>query len=726
LRKIERLTVTKLHRKNSELSTPAKISPVTLAKLAKLGIHHRADLLLHLPLRYEDETHLSPIDTVQVGETVQVQGTIMHSEIMFRPRRTLVCRLQDNGDELYLRFLNFYPSQQKQLAEGKQIRAIGEVRMGYYGLEMVHPKCRAVDDETPLQQSLTPIYPTTAGLSQITLRKFISNALDVVPLTETLPESLLKKLQLANFGDSLKLLHNPPPDISETTLEARNHHAWRRIKFDELLAQQLSMRIHHRERNLRIAPALAAKNKLTKKLIKALPFALTKAQQKVFAEISNDIAQAHPMQRLLLGDVGSGKTIVAALAALQAIENGYQVAFMAPTEILAEQHFIKLNEWLVPLGLEPVWLSGSLKKKDKTAAIERIAQGTTQIAVGTHALFQSSVEFNKLGLVIVDEQHKFGVQQRLALRNKGKTEKTVRPEPVEGKELSESVVRQAHHERTDEKVGEPHQLMMSATPIPRTLAMSYYADLDVSVIDELPPGRTPIVTKLVSDTRRDEVCERIRAACAHGQQAYWVCPLIDESEILQLQNALETFQLLTETFPEFRVGLVHGKLSSAEKVATMAAFKANQLQLLVATTVIEVGVDVPNASLMVIEHAERMGLAQLHQLRGRVGRGTTQSTCILLFQQPLSELARARLKVIFENTDGFEIAQQDLQLRGPGELLGARQSGVAMLRFADLATDEKILEQAREAADELLRDFPDAAQAHLRRWMANKHDFLHV
>ncbi|NOU01041.1 MAG: ATP-dependent DNA helicase RecG, partial [Gallionella sp.] len=475
--------------------------------------------------------------------------------------------------------------------------------------------------------------------------------------------------------------------------EARNHHAWRRIKFDELLAQQLSMRIHHRERNLRIAPALAAKNMLTKKLIKALPFSLTKAQQKVFAEISHDLAQAHPMQRLLLGDVGSGKTIVAALAALQAIENGYQVAFMAPTEILAEQHFIKLNEWLIPLGLEPVWLSGSLKKKDKTAAIERIAQGTTQIAIGTHALFQSSVEFNKLGLVIVDEQHKFGVQQRLALKNKG---------------------------------AEPHQLMMSATPIPRTLAMSYYADLDVSVIDELPPGRTPIVTKLVSDTRRDEVCERIRAACAHGQQAYWVCPLIDESEILQLQNALETFQLLTETFPEFRVGLVHGKLSSAEKVATMAAFKANQLQLLVATTVIEVGVDVPNASLMVIEHAERMGLAQLHQLRGRVGRGTTQSTCILLFQQPLSELARARLKVIFENTDGFEIAQQDLQLRGPGELLGARQSGVAMLRFADLATDENILEQARVAADELLRDYPDAAQAHLRRWMANKHDFLHV
>ena len=704
---------------------PTKISPATLARFAKIGIHHRADLLLHLPLRYEDETHLSPIDTVQVGEAVQVQGTITHSEITFRPRRTLVCRLQDNGDELYLRFLNFYPSQQKQLAVGNQIRAIGEVRMGYYGLEMVHPKCRAVDDETPLQQSLTPIYPTTAGLSQITLRKFISNALDVVPLSETLPESLLKKLHLAGFGDSLKLLHNPPPDISAATLEASNHHAWRRIKFDELLAQQLSMRIHHRERNKRIAPALTAKNKLTKKLIKALPFSLTKAQKKVFAEISDDLAQGHPMQRLLLGDVGSGKTIVAALAALQAIENGYQVAFMAPTEILAEQHFIKLNEWLIPLGLEPVWLSGSLKKKEKAAAVERIAQGTTQIAIGTHALFQNSVEFNKLGLVIVDEQHKFGVQQRLALRNKGKASQPVRGELVEPYSDKTNTLRQAQGERIDE-LHEPNQLMMSATPIPRTLAMSYYADLDVSVIDELPPGRTPIVTKLVSDTRRDEVCERIRAACAQGQQAYWVCPLIDESEILQLQNALETFQLLTEIFLEFRIGLVHGKLSSTEKAQIMAAFKAGEIHLLVATTVIEVGVDVPNASLMVIEHAERMGLAQLHQLRGRVGRGTTQSTCILLFQQPLSELARARLKVIFENTDGFVIAQQDLQLRGPGELLGARQSGVAMLRFADLTTDEKILEQARVAADELLRDFPEAAQLHLRRWMANKHDFLHV
>jgi ATP-dependent DNA helicase RecG len=430
-------------------------------------------------------------------------------------------------------------------------------------------------------------------------------------------------------------------------------------------------------------------------LLKKLPFKLTGAQQKVWKEIAHDLAQAHPMQRLLLGDVGSGKTIVAALAALQAIENGYQVAFMAPTEILAEQHYLKLSEWLVPLGITPVWLSGSLKKKEKTAAAERIADGDTLLAIGTHALFQASVEFNKLGLVIVDEQHKFGVQQRLSLRNKG---------------------------------DEPHQLMMSATPIPRTLAMSYYADLDVSVIDELPPGRTPIVTKLVSDARRDEVFERVRAACMAGRQAYWVCPLIEKSDALEveLQNAIETHQQLTEALPELKVGLAHGRLPPAEKAAVMAAFKASELHLLVATTVIEVGVDVPNASLMVIDHAERMGLAQLHQLRGRVGRGAAESMCVLLFMQPLSELARERLKVIYENTDGFVIAQQDLQLRGPGELLGARQSGVAMLRFADLTEDEDLLEQARLSADELLRNAPEVARAHLQRWMANKHDFLQV
>jgi len=694
---------------------PTKISPATLNKLAKLGIHHRSDLLLHLPLRYEDETHLAPIETAQPGETIQVQGEITHSEIMYRPRRTLVCRLRDSGGELYLRFLNFYSSQQKQLAEGKLIRAIGEIRNGYYGLEMVHPKCRAVDAGTPLQQSLTPVYPTTAGLRQATLSKLITNALEILPLTDTLPEQILKKLGLADVGESLKVLHNPSPDISSITLEDRSHPAWQRIKFDELLAQQLSMRIHHRERGKRKASEMKAKGNLTSKLIKALPFKLTQAQQKTFSEISHDINQSHPMQRLLLGDVGSGKTIVAALAALQAIENDYQVALMAPTEILAEQHFLKLSDWLIPLGITPVWLSGSLKKKEKKLATDKIASGETRLAIGTHALFQSSVVFQNLGLAIVDEQHKFGVQQRLALHKKGSGKGALdgRGEEVNASEAVNAEII-------------PHQLMMSATPIPRTLAMSYYADLDVSVIDELPPGRTPVATKLISDTRREEVFERVRAACMVGRQAYWVCPLIDESEALQLQTAIETYQLLTDIFPDLRVGLVHGKLDNAEKVRVMSSFKSGELQLLVATTVIEVGVDVPNASMMVIDHAERMGLAQLHQLRGRVGRGAAESLCVLLYQQPLSELARERLKIIYESTDGFEIAQQDLRLRGPGELLGARQSGVAMLRFADINADEDLLDQARLTADELLSDFPEAAQLHLQRWMANKHDYLHV
>jgi ATP-dependent DNA helicase RecG len=638
---------------------PLKIAPATQSKFTKLGIHTPFDLVLHLPLRYEDETRITRIADLVPGASAQVEGEIIHSEVMYRPRRSLVCQLQDDSGILYLRFLNFYPSQQKQLAVGKKIRALGEPRMGFFGDEMVHPKCRVAGESVPLKQALTPVYPTTAGLPQATLTKHITAALNELELNDTLPQKILQRLHLPEFAASVKLLHQPPPNIDEDALLERAHPAWMRIKFDELLAQQLSMRVHYRERSQRVAPKLAAHNRLTDALLEDLPFALTGAQKKVWHEIS--------------------------------IENGYQVAFMAPTEILAEQHYLKLRDWLAPLGIEPMWLSGSLKKKDKTTAAESIANGDTQLAIGTHALFQNSVEFKKLGLVIVDEQHKFGVQQRLALRGKG---------------------------------AEPHQLMMSATPIPRTLAMSYYADLDVSVIDELPPGRTPIVTKLVSDARREEVFERVRAACLEGRQAYWVCPLIDESEALQLQTALETYATLTQIFPDLRIGLAHGKLSSAEKAETMAAFKAGELQLLVATTVIEVGVDVPNASLMVIDHAERMGLAQLHQLRGRVGRGAAESMCVLLFQQPLSELARARLKIIYENTDGFEIAQQDLRLRGPGELMGARQSGVPMLRFADLGEDDKLLDKARDIADEMLRDFPEAAQAHLHRWMANEPDYL--
>jgi ATP-dependent DNA helicase RecG len=705
---------------------PASLSKITLGKLAKLGIHNRFDLVLHLPLRYEDETQLQRIADLVPGTHAQVEGKIIHCEIAYRPRRTLLCQLQDESGILHLRFLHFYPSQQKQLAAGKHIRALGEARMGYFGMEMVHPRCRAVGADTPLKRALTPVYPTIAGLPQAALSKNIQSAIVELELSDTLPQTLLSRLRLPPFADSVLLLHNPPPDIDEAALAERAHPAWLRIKFDELLAQQLSMRVHYRKRHSRNAPQLPPHHRLTRQLLESLPFALTSAQQKSLNEISRDLAQSHPMQRLLQGDVGSGKTVVAALAALQAIENGYQAAFMAPTEILAEQHYLKLHEWLVPLGIEPVWLSGSLKKRDKEVAAERIASGKTQLAIGTHALFQQQVEFAKLGLVIVDEQHKFGVQQRLALRGKG---------------------------------NEPHQLMMSATPIPRTLAMSYYADLDVSVIDELPPGRTPVITKLISDARREEVFERVRTACLEGRQAYWVCPLIDESEEQlrhvtgevsslreqlpcpssrtrrlrrtvsegrQLQTAIETCETLRATFPDLNVGLVHGRLPPAEKAAVMAAFKVKEIQLLVATTVIEVGVDVPNASLMVIDHAERMGLAQLHQLRGRVGRGAAESMCVLLYQQPLSELARERLRIMYENSDGFAIAQYDLKLRGPGELLGARQSGVPMLRFADINEDAALLNAARAVADELLRDHPEAAHAHLQRWMANRHDYLHV
>ena len=674
--------------------TLSKLPKATLAKLHKLGLHTADDLALHLPLRYDDETALQPLAALTPGASAQVEAEVIYCEVLFRPRRTLVAQLADGGGILYLRFLNFYPSQIKQLEVGKRIRALGEVRQGYFGLEMVHPKCRSVGEDTPLNTTLTPVYPLVAGLPNRTLSKLIRDALAQLELTDSLPTELRQRLTLPDFAASLHILHHPPADVAEVDLQARRHPAWRRLIFDELLAQQLSMRSHYRKRQARSAPALPPDSGLEQALLARLPFALTPAQRHAYGEISRDLARPHPMQRLLQGDVGSGKTVVAALAALQAFASGRQVALMSPTEILAEQHYLKLSEWLTPLGIVPVWLSGSLKRDEKLAACARIANGQTPLAIGTHALFQEAVEFADLGLVIVDEQHKFGVKQRLALHGKGR--------------------------------GEPHQLMMSATPIPRTLAMSFYADLDVSVIGELPPGRSPVATRLVNESRRDEVLERVRLACASGQQAYWVCPLIEESEALQLQTAEDTYALLATALPDLRVGLVHGRMKSADKALVMAEFKAGAIQLLVATTVIEVGVDVPQASLMVIEHAERMGLAQLHQLRGRVGRGAAQSSCILLFQPPLSELAKARLKIIYEHSDGFEVARQDLLLRGPGELLGARQSGVPMLRYADLERDADLLDAARSAADELLAHHPEAAQMHLQRWLGSRHDYLHV
>ena len=660
-------------------------------KLPKLGIRRDFDLVLHLPLRYVDETHIYPIREAPMGQTVQVEGVVVKSEVRFRPRRQFVCLVEDASGALYLRLINFYPSQAKVLSEGARVRLLGEIRVGFLGPEMVHPQFRAVKEEAPLKESLTPVYPTTAGLSQISLRGLIGKALARCDLADTLPESLRDEQGLMPFSDAVRYLHDPPPDVSLARLEDRSHAAWRRLKFDELLAQQLSMCRHYLRRKRREAPALPARHELTQKLRESLPFRLTRAQEKVVAEIDADLAQAHPMHRLLQGDVGSGKTVVAALACAQAMENGYQAAVMAPTEILAEQHYRKLVEWFTPLDIKVAWLSSSLSKKEKTEMQRLIASGEAMLAVGTHALFQTDVDFARLGLAVVDEQHRFGVTQRLALHNKGLN---------------------------------PHQLMMSATPIPRTLAMSYYADLDVSVIDELPPGRMPIVTRLVDDGRREEVIARIRDACLKGRQAYWVCPLVEESEKLELQAAQETYAALSATFPELRVGLVHGRMPARDKARVMQAFKDGQIHLLVATTVIEVGVDVPNASLMVIEHAERMGLAQLHQLRGRVGRGAEASACILLYQGPLSELARARLKVIYESADGFEIARQDLELRGPGEFLGARQSGVPLLRIADISTDQTIIDAARATAQELLRDAPDVVEQHLVRWLPEAEEFL--
>jgi ATP-dependent DNA helicase RecG len=677
----------------------AGLSSGTLARLAKLGIARRFDLVLHLPLRYDDETSLCPIADVLPGEELLVQGTVTDCDIKYRPKRQLVCRISDGTGELTLRFLNFYGSQVKTLAPGNVVRVFGSMRIGHFGAEMVHPRYRMVQPDAPVAEVLTPIYPTTAGLGQDSLRRLIARALDSESLAETLPAALPESLGLPPFEAAVRLLHNPSSDIAQAALQGRVHPAWRRMKFDELLAQQLSMRVHYRRRRAAGAPVLKARGKLVNALLQRLPFQLTRAQNTVLAQIREDIGQAHPMQRLLQGDVGSGKTVVAALAALQCVENGYQAAVMAPTEILAEQHYRKFAEWLAPLNVTVAWISGGIKKSDKKQWLKEILQGDAQIVVGTHALFEDEVVFKNLGLAVIDEQHRFGVHQRLALRTKG---------------------------TQSNKGAQPHQLMMSATPIPRTLAMSYYADLDVSVIDELPPGRTPVVTKLVAEERRDEVIQRVRNACVAGRQAYWVCPLIEESETLQLQTALDTHAHLQQTFPELRVGLVHGRVKSAEKQQVMTAFKCGEVQLLVATTVIEVGVDVPNASLMVIEHAERMGLSQMHQLRGRVGRGAAESTCVLLYQGRLSPNAKERLKVIYEHTDGFEIARHDLNLRGPGELLGARQSGVPMLRFADLAVDLDLLDAARDAAEMLLREEPEAVKAHLARWLGGRNEYLKV
>jgi ATP-dependent DNA helicase RecG len=692
------------------LSAPARA-------LARLGLVRDIDLALHLPLRYEDQTRLAPIASLHDGVAGQVQGTVLECRVETRARRQLLVRIADDSGELMLRLLHFYPSTQKTLAPGALVRVRGELRAGFFGREMVHPEFRAVTPDTPLPTGLTPVYPSTAQLPQAYLRKVIASALPRSPLDELLPEGSVPA-GLPSLREAVTFLHNPPPGTDLGALEGHRHPAWQRLKFDELLAQQLAQAQARAERaRLRAPPLLARPGGLVERLLAGLPQllggTLTGAQQRVVAEIAADLARPTPMHRLLQGDVGSGKTVVAALAAAAAIDAGWQCALMAPTEILAEQHFRKLVQWLQPQGIVIAWLTGSRKGRERREMLAAVADGRAGLVVGTHAVIQRDVAFARLGLAVVDEQHRFGVAQRLALREK----LTNRDEADEGDEGDDGA-----------QGLEPHLLMMSATPIPRTLAMSHYADLDLSTIDELPPGRTPIVTKVFEDGRRAQVLARIRDEVAQGKQVYWVCPLVEESEHVDLQNATATHAelsaLLQASLPGAIVGLLHGRMAAAEKAAVMKLFTDGTMQLLVATTVIEVGVDVPNASLMVIEHAERFGLAQLHQLRGRVGRGAVASVCVLLYTAPLSPTGKARLKAMAETTDGFEIARRDLEIRGPGEFMGARQSGDALLRFADLAEDEPLLLHARSTAARLLSAQPSVAQRQVDRWLGAKTEFL--
>jgi ATP-dependent DNA helicase RecG len=668
------------------------VGPALANRLARLGIANVADLLFWLPTRYEDRTRMLPIGSLRPGMRAAVEGTIELAEVVFRGRRSLLVRLADGTGFLTLRFFHFSATQQQQLARGARLRCFGEVRRGKHGPEIVHPEYRdaAAPDKQAVQDVLTPIYPVTEGVQQGRLRNLTAQALAAMAdgeLPDFLPPDIVAELGLPGLHEALQYVHRPPPDAELDVLAAGRHPAQRRLAFEELLAHQLSLR--QLRAGIRRDPAfpVRAPGKLAARLLAGTGFVLTGAQQRVLRELRADLAEPHPMMRLVQGDVGSGKTIVAALAAADAVEAGFQAALMAPTELLAEQHAQNFAQWLAPLGLEPVLLSGRLPARARRAALETLAAGGPGIAIGTHALFQQEVSFRRLALVIVDEQHRFGVHQRLRLREKGAAGRY------------------------------PHQLIMTATPIPRTLAMTAYADLDVSVIDELPPGRTPITTVAMPDARRDEVVQRIRGACVAGRQAYWVCPLIEESELLEAQAAEDAAALLAGALPEVTVGIVHGRMPPAARERAMAEFKTGRIGLLVATTVIEVGVDVPNASLMVIENAERMGLAQLHQLRGRVGRGREASTCVLLWHPPLSALARERLAALRSSNDGFEIARRDLELRGPGELLGTRQAGLMQLKVADLTRDADLLPRVQAAADVMARTHADNMAPLERRWI---------
>ncbi|ENY78818.1 ATP-dependent DNA helicase RecG [Pseudomonas putida TRO1] len=671
-------------------------------KLAKVGLENLQDVLFHLPLRYQDRTRVVPIGQLRPGQDAVIEGVVSGADVTMGKRRSLVVRLGDGSGVLTLRFYHFSNAQKEGLKRGTHLRCYGEARPGASGLEIYHPEYRALNGNEPpppVEQTLTPIYPSTEGLTQQRLRLLCQQSLALLgprSLPDWLPDELARDYQLAPLDEAIRYLHNPPADADLDELAEGQHWAQHRLAFEELLTHQLSQqRLRESLRSLR-APVLPKATRLQAQYLANLGFQPTGAQQRVANEIAYDLSQHEPMMRLVQGDVGAGKTVVAALAALQPLEAGYQVALMAPTEILAEQHYITFKRWLEPLGIEVAWLAGKLKGKARAASLEQIANGAPMV-VGTHALFQEEVRFKHLALAIIDEQHRFGVQQRLALRKKG----------VAG-ELC------------------PHQLIMTATPIPRTLAMSAYADLDTSVLDELPPGRTPVNTVLVADSRRFEVVERVRAACAEGRQAYWVCTLIEESEELTCQAAESTYEELGSALGELRVGLIHGRMKPAEKAEIMAEFKAGNLQLLVATTVIEVGVDVPNASLMIIENPERLGLAQLHQLRGRVGRGSAVSHCVLLYHPPLSQIGRERLGIMRETNDGFIIAEKDLELRGPGEMLGTRQTGLLQFKVADLMRDADLLPAVRDAAQALVSRWPEHVSPLLDRWLRHGQQYGQV
>jgi len=670
-------------------------------KLQKLGITQLQDLFFHLPARYQDRTRLSAMGGLMPSLEAVVEGEVQLCDIQMGRRRALLCRLYDGTGSLTLRFFHFNAAQKNQLAKGAKVRCFGEVRPGPAGLEMVHPEYRVLraGKEEPLEQALTPIYPLTEGITQQRLRGLILQALQLLgsqPLEELIPEAELARRNYPALTDAIHYLHQPPVNADQQALLSGTHPAQRRLAFEELLAHNLTLRQARHKIQRFGAPVLKATGRLSRPFLEQLPFKLTGAQLRVAREVARDMNREQPMLRLVQGDVGSGKTMIAVLAALQAIENGRQAAVMAPTEILAEQHYLNFKSWLEPLGIEVSWLAGKVKGKARTRVLEQIASGEGQVIVGTHALFQGDVEFADLAMVVIDEQHRFGVDQRLSLREKGRKDGTL-----------------------------PHQLIMTATPIPRTLAMSAYADLDCSIIDELPPGRTPVKTLAIDDSRRAQVIERVRQGCQAGKQAYWVCTLIEESEALQCQAAETTATELAEVLPELRIGLVHGRLKPTEKAEIMARFKAHELDLLVATTVIEVGVDVPNSSLMIIENPERLGLSQLHQLRGRVGRGSQESFCVLMYHAPLSRQGRERIAVMRETTDGFRIAERDLELRGPGEVLGTRQTGMMQFRIADLQRDADLMEAVHQSAARISSESLLAASLG-RRWISDAEQYAQV